>query len=272
MKRYFKASLGFVMLAVVSLTVACKTEKKGCTGCCEEPGVTKVLTIPGTDEKITLQFYNVITPVNDEYCDYYLADLQKVEGSCRPNYDTVFNSTDVYNDYFEIGGYNPALFREKGLRSYLRIQTETDTTQIWPSKRSKYSYGEQGILFRGESEIIPTTDGKGVIKPFASGRYKYKFLIYDSVASSKDSILVHTEDYFADMTSEDSINLMIDDPDLYLIYIDAYSKTEYQYSFGDSKKERLIDSVVGVFCIIRNDSDCQISTCVGKDPGDNLLK
>lgn len=271
MEKYFKASLSFVMLVAVSLAVSCKTENNACTGCCEEPGITKVITFPKTGEKVTLQFYNAITPTNDEFCDYNMTTKNKIDESCRPNFDSIYN--DNLNSYFAIGGYDQAVFRSRGLRTYLRIQPVSDTSQIWPKEGSsipsKYNYMDQGVIFRGESEIQPTYDDRGIIRFYASGRYTYKFLIYDTVAQISDSTLIVINNPFEGV---DSLDLMMNDPVLYAILLDEYNKNLiYDYKYG-LKKERLMDSVVGTFCIIRNENDCPVSNCIGKDPNDPLLK
>jgi hypothetical protein len=272
MEKYFKTAFGVVILATLGLVVSCDTEKETCTGCCDEPGVTKVITLPKTGGQATLQFYNVITPPNGEYCEYYLATSKKVEGSCRPNFDSIYNSDIDYNNVFAIGGYDPVLFKQNGLRTFLRIQTDTDTSAIWPTKPYTDNYGANGKIFRGETEIIPISDDRGRINYYASGRYKYKFLIYDSIAKITDSTLVHTENFFKGMSKADSLLLIEEDFDLYLMYLEAYNASaKYIYDEG-AKKEVLVDSVVGTFCIIRNDYECQIQSCVGKDAGDPLLK
>ncbi len=273
MERYFKASLGIVMLAALGMSVACKTEKKGCTGCCEEPGITKEITMPITKEKVTLNFFNAMTPVNDEYCNYDLATKEKIDGSCRPNFDSTFN--DDLNSIFAIGGYDPAVFKKNGLRTYLRIHPENDTTQVWPNPGASVSntanYMDQGVIFRGETEITPTSGDMGIIKFYASGRYTYKFLIYDSVSQILDSTITHPDNPFKGMSSADSLTLSNEDPFTYYGYLERYNKIKIEYKTAN-KKERLIDSVVGKFCIIRNNYDCPTNGCIGKDANDPWLK
>lgn len=272
MERYFKASLGFVMLAAVTMAVSCdRTKSNECSGCCEEPGITKVFTFPDTKESVTLQFFNAMTPPNDEFCDYDVVSKNKITETCRPNFDSIYN--DNLNSYFAIGGYDHTIFRSHGLRTYLRIQPVGDTSQIWPKEGSsipsKYNYMDQGIIFRGESELEPITDTKGLIRFYTSGKYKYKFLIYDSITNIIDSTRILINNPFEGI---DSIQLMQDDPIEYAILLDEYEKSWVTDYTEGPKKERLLDSVVGTFCIIRNETDCPVSTCVGKDANDPLLK
>lgn len=269
MERYFKASLGFVMFAVLGMSIACKPEQKGCTGCCEEPGITKELVMPKSKEKVTLNFFNAMTPVNFNYCNQVKGF--DIDGSCRPNFDSVFN--DDINSIFAIDGYDPQQFKDNGLRTYLRIQTETDTTQIWPDagdsgpKSTNYMDGQ--ILFNG-LVLAPVEGDMTTTKLIASGRYVYKFLIYDTVSQIISTTTTRPDNPFETLSDADSAKLIEDDFDKYLEYVERYNRTETKEVYG-KRTERLIDSVVGKFCIIRNDYECPTSGCKGKQANDPLL-
>jgi hypothetical protein len=283
MKKYIKASVGFGMLLGFAVSVSCKSEKKGCTGCCDEPGKELIIQVPGSQEKIVLTFYNAFTPTNFAYCEFDRSGT-KIDETCRPNADTVFND-DLNNDF--------AVTNIEKLNALQIFRTEfvvtlpNDTTPIWQHDRRK-NYGTSGVRFTGREYLRDAPNGRNQIEyPFASGLYRYKFMVYDTL---RDTIKLN----LLPIPSEDTMyaDILIEDLDLHLLLltmegdIDEYDRLidlkaaydlkllqyEDAWTYDITETEYAKDSVIGKFCIIRNDRDCPIRACVGKDDGDKLLK
>lgn len=255
MNVFLTRTISVLCIGMLLLNCACKKDAEVQNDCFDESadqlGAQTKEFIISDSVSTSITIYSAMTPVNYAYCTYPSASLNVEEQVCQPNEDTVYNDVSAgLNDIFPVD-YDFTVFEDNGFITQLTIHDENLVTDYyWNSwdQFPKGSYGSYGASFDG---LTPTlvSGSQYEQKQFPTGMYQYSFQIYDLIADRTS-------------LSASELSERLDE-------IDEYSFVWFMNFFENNQP---VDSMVGKFCIIRQQLDCDLSFLDVQDSGDGLLE